>query len=199
MDARFPQHDLLDAFGIIYPQFWMQEDVEEAFQQHLSVLKAFYCIAREVNGGRPLIEGGDCFTAPELMSASKLEVQQGLFKVTVRTNAQAACTPPFSGNPLVKLWRQLTSSRHLCKLISEYVKLAEIGSVLVLVLGSVEDERCFSSLKFLKSCQRNRLGKHLPLVVRMFGQRYYSLEDFPYSEAIDSWKQAKRLGRQGDV
>jgi hypothetical protein len=85
-------------------------------------------------------------------------------------------------------------------LISEYVKLAEIGSVLV--LGSVEDERCFSSLKFLKSCQRNRLGKHLPLVVqlvRMFGQRYYSLEDFPYSEAIDSWRQAKRLGRQGDV
>jgi hypothetical protein len=110
MDTRFPQHDLLDAFGIIYPQFWMQEDVEEAFQQHLSVLKAFYCTAREVNGGRPLIEGGDSFTAPELLSASKLEVQQGLFKVTMRANAQAACTPPFSGNPLVKLWRQLTSS-----------------------------------------------------------------------------------------
>jgi hypothetical protein len=82
-------------------------------------------------------------------------------------------------------------------LISEYVKLAEIGSVLV--LGSVEDERCFSSLKFLKSYQRNRLGKHLPLVVRMFGQRYYSLEDFPYSEVIDSWRQAKKLGWQGDV
>jgi hypothetical protein len=32
MLASFPQHDLLDVFGIIYPQFWMQEDVEEAFQ-----------------------------------------------------------------------------------------------------------------------------------------------------------------------
>jgi hypothetical protein len=62
--------------------------------------------------------------------------------------------------------------------------LAEVGSVLV--FGSVEDERCFSSLKFLKSCQRNRLGKHLPLVVRMFGQKYYAFEDFPYEEAIDS-------------
>jgi hypothetical protein len=77
------------------------------------------------------------------------------------------------------------------------VKLAEIGSVLV--LGSVEDERCFSSLKFLKSCQRNRLGKHLPLVVRMFGQKYFSLENFPYKEAIDSWKDTKKLGQQGDV
>jgi hypothetical protein len=88
-------------------------------------------------------------------------------------------------------------SRHLCKLISEYVKLAKIGSVLV--LGSVEDERCFFFLKFLKLCQRNRLGKHLLLVVRMFGQKYYSLENFPYKEAIDSWKDAKKLGRQGDV
>jgi hypothetical protein len=144
-----------------------------------------------------LIEGGDCFTTPELLSASKLEVQQGLFKVTMRANAQAACTPPFYVNPLVKLWCQLITSQHLCKLISEYVKLAKIGSVLV--LGSVEDERCFSCLKFLKSCQRNRLCKHLPLVVRMFGQKCYSLEDFPYSEAIDSWRKAKKLGRQKDV
>jgi hypothetical protein len=67
--------------------------------------------------------------------------QQGLFKVTMRANTEATCTPPFPVNPFVKLWRQLTSSRHLCKLILEYVKLAEIGSVLV--LGSVEDERCF--------------------------------------------------------
>jgi hypothetical protein len=87
-------------------------------------------------------------------------------------------------NPLVKLCRQLTSSRHLCKLISEYVKLVEIGSVLV--LGSVEVERYFSSLKFLKSCQRNRLGKHLPLVVCMFGQKYYFLKNFPYKETIES-------------
>jgi hypothetical protein len=163
MDARFPQHDILDAFGIIYPQYWIQEGADESFQQHLSVLKTFYCTTREVNGGKPLLEGGDPFTVPEFLSASKLEVQQGLFKVTMKANTEAACAPPFTVNPLVKLWRQLTSSRHLCKFNSEYVKLAEVGSVLV--LGFVEDERCFSTLKFLKSCQRNRLGKHLPLVV----------------------------------
>jgi hypothetical protein len=42
MDARFPQHDILDASGIIYPQYWMQEGADASFQQHLSVLKAFY-------------------------------------------------------------------------------------------------------------------------------------------------------------
>jgi hypothetical protein len=124
-----------------------------------------------------------------------LQIQQGLFKVTMRANTEAAYTPPFLVNLLVKLWRQLTSSRYLCKLNLEYEKLAKIGNVLV--FGFVEDERCFSSLKFLKSCQRNRLGKHLPLVVHMFRQKYYSLEDFPYSETIDSRRQVKKLGRQG--
>jgi hypothetical protein len=100
-------------------------------------------------------------------------------------------------NPVMKLWHNLSKSRHLCKLISEYFKLAEIGCCLV--LGFVEDERCFSNLKFLKSCQRNRLGKHLPLVVRMFGQQYFSLDNFSYKEAIQSWKAAVKVSRQGDV
>jgi hypothetical protein len=68
------------------------------------VLKAFYCTTREVNGGMPFLEGGDTFTVLELLTASKLEVQQGLFKVTMKANAEAACTLPFTVNPLVKLW-----------------------------------------------------------------------------------------------
>ena len=65
-------------------------------------------------------------------------------------------------NPVVKLWKTLSAFKPLCRLIPEYLKLVEMGSVLV--LDSVEDERCFSTLKFLKSYQRNRLGKNLPLV-----------------------------------
>jgi hypothetical protein len=95
MDGRLLQHDILDAFGIIW----------------------------EVNRGKPLIEGGDSFTMPKSLSALKLEVQQGLFKVTMKANAEVACTPPFIVNPLMKLWQQLISPRHLCKLISEYVKV----------------------------------------------------------------------------
>ena len=83
------------------------------------------------------------------------------------------------------------------KLISEYFKLAEIG--VCLVVGSVEDERCFFNLKFLKLCQRNRLEKYLPLVVRMFGQQHYILENFPYKKALESWKNVVKVGRKGNV
>ena len=96
-------------------------------------------------------------------------------------------------NPLIKIWRILSTSRHLQKLIPEYLKLG------FLVLGSIEDERCFSTLKFLKSCHRNRLEKHLLLVVRMFGQQYFSLKSFPFTEAIDSWRDAIKHGQQGDA
>ena len=194
LDRRFPQQSLLDAFGIVYPQYWKQDGADESFAKHLSVLKDFYC--------HPKVFPGDCdgfnsYTVPEMLSPSKLDNQQAMFKVTMKANADAALIPPFEVNPLVKLWRNLHQSRHLTSLISEYFKLAEIGCCLV--LGSVEDERCFSNLKFLKSCHRNRLDKHLPLVVRMFGQKYYGLENFPYKSAIDSWKQGVKLGRHGDV
>jgi hypothetical protein len=197
LDRRFPSQELLDAFGIIYLQYWRQEGAEVSLPHHLAVLKEFYCRAKLVNDGKPLVEGGCPYIVPEMLLASTLDNQQGLFKLTIKANCDSACVPPFNVNFLIKLWRTLSQSRHLCKLISEYFKLAEIGCCLV--LGSVEDERCFSNLKFLKSCQRNRLGKHLPLVVRMFGQQYFTLENFPYKDALESWKSAVKVGCHGDV
>jgi hypothetical protein len=194
LDRRFPHQEVLDAFGIIYPQYWMQEGADESFHKHLDILKQFYCGDRKLNNGK---EDGKPYSVPEMLNASSLDTQQGLFKVSMKANCETACAPPLGVNPLIRLWRNLSASRHLVKLIPEFFKLAKIGSVLV--LGSVEDERCFSSLKFLKSCHRNRLDKHLPLVVRMFGQKYYSLKSFPYDEAIMSWKEAVKVGRQGDA
>ena len=119
-DRRFPSQELLDAFGIIYPQYWIQEGAEASLAQHLSVLKDFYSSAKVVNG----VEGRTPYTAPEMLSASILDNQQGLFKLTMKANCEAACAPPFDINPVIKLWRKLSKSRHLCKLISEYFKLA---------------------------------------------------------------------------
>jgi hypothetical protein len=53
-----------------------------------------------------------------------------------------------------------------------YVKLVEMA--MVQIMGSVEDERCFFTLAFMISKLRNGLITHLPLVVRMFAQRFYT-------------------------
>jgi len=61
---------------------------------------------------------------------------------------------------------------------SEFFKLAKMA--LVHILGNVEDECTFSTLNFLKSKLRNNLEDHLQLVIGMFSQCIFILENFPY-------------------
>jgi hypothetical protein len=58
--------------------------------------------------------------------------------------------------------------------------------VAVMVLGNVEDERCFSTLSFMKSKLWNQLTTHLDLVVKMFAQDHYILDTFPFEDWVDN-------------
>lgn len=55
---------------------------------------------------------------------------------------------------------------------------------MVIVLGSVEDERALSTDSFVKSKARNKLSQHLPLCVQMFTSKFYTMKTFPFGEAI---------------
>jgi hypothetical protein len=66
---------------------------------------------------------------------------------------------------------------------------------IVQVIGSVEDERIFSSVGFLKSKLRNSLQKHIEVVLGMYSQRIYSLENFPYQDVFDDWFVSGGRGR----
>jgi hypothetical protein len=46
------------------------------------------------------------------------------------------------------------------------------------ILGSVEDERCFSLLSFIKNKLKNQLTIHLELVMWMYAQFFY-IGDLP--------------------
>ena len=56
--------------------------------------------------------------------------------------------------------------------------------------GSVEDERVFSSMKYIKSLLRNRLTVHLSDCMRLY-KSHYTLQDFPFAAAIDRWRAKK--------
>jgi hypothetical protein len=71
----------------------------------------------------------------------------------------------------------------------EYLKLIELA--IIMVLGSVEDERTFSKMNFLKSKLWNRLTIHLDLVVKVFAQKIYHLNFFPFYIAIQWWGEDK--------
>ncbi len=67
-------------------------------------------------------------------------------------------------------WAELSKSEYVIGGISKFEKLAEIA--LVMVPGSVEDERRFSAFAFLNCKVRKKLSMHLGLVMRMFCQTF---------------------------
>jgi hypothetical protein len=78
----------------------------------------------------------------------------------------------------------------------EYIKLAQIA--LVHVLGSIEDERCFSSLTFLKDKLRNwPTSDHLSVVMGIYGQHVFILKNFPYDDCFQTWVHSAERYRYG--
>ncbi len=96
--------------------------------------------------------------------------------------------PPFDINPLTRMWRLVTTSWILVSSFPMYFKLVELA--MVHIIGSVEDERCLSTLAFMKSKLRNKFNIHLPIVVHMLAQQLYTLKNFPYVECIEQWRAA---------
>jgi hypothetical protein len=39
LETRFLAHGVMDALGIVYPQYWLQVDYETSFPKHLVVIK----------------------------------------------------------------------------------------------------------------------------------------------------------------
>jgi hypothetical protein len=79
--------------------------------------------------------------------------------------------------------------------VSEWIILAELA--FVMTPGSVEEERMFSALKYIKNVFRSRLGTDLlTAAARIFKNTMYSVATFPYSRAVAFWHKMLPRGRR---
>jgi len=200
----------MDAFGFVYPQYWLGENAEADFAKHIAVIKEHYGLPKSFDLPKKTSLPEDATTTEEddvalqgqkakkasvreavpVLSIQKLDEQAGMFKIAMKGNCHAAMQGDLPLNPLTRLWRRIEANGLLRHKLSEYMKVVELA--VVTVLGSVEDERTFSTLSFMKNKLRNRLSTHLPLVVGMHAQEFYGLDDFPYDAAYDEWKNSLR-------
>jgi hypothetical protein len=51
-------------------------------------------------------------------------------------------------NPVIQLWRSVEANNYFKHALSEFINVAKIA--IVMVLGSVQDERTFSTVTFAK-------------------------------------------------
>jgi hypothetical protein len=93
---------------------------------------------------------------------------------------------PVTINPVTQLWQSLDANSYLRHSLFEYIIITKIA--IVMVMGSIQDERTFSMVSFMKSKLCDRLGKHLSMAVGFKSQKFFTLEDFPYDVAYDSWR-----------
>jgi hypothetical protein len=119
----------------------------------------------------------------EFLSAIDFDYQQGMVTFTMKSNVIAYMVPPFDTNPLTMMWHLVITSPILVSNFLKYIKLAELA--VVHIIGSVENERCLSTLAFMKSKFHNKLTIHFPIVMCMFALQFYILENFPYAKCIE--------------
>ena len=143
------------ALGIYYPQYWLTN----TFEANIETIPHDN---KEVLGTYGRKDWG-CWGAS---ASTPCCPQDFIFKITMILDAQAAMSLPMIENPMSCLWCKLSNNALISMKFSEVMKVVEIAHVQV--LSSVENERTFNSLSFLKSRLRNRLTTHLHLVVCMF-------------------------------
>lgn len=191
---RFPPNELLQSFSIIYPQFWKGEKCDELFEKHLIKITKVYCARKDI----------DNVSVNGILDGTMLAQQSVLFKMTMKKQAERLMAISIEstnkqsmvihGISKVKgLWQRIGESPALSQQLSEFLKLAEL--VLVMIIGSIEDERTFSRLDYVKNKKRNRLDVHLDCCLRMYEQSQYDLQTFPYEEAFNEWKEKSKKGR----
>lgn len=99
----FKDCDLLNAFGIIFTQHWMQPNCEEAFWLvHLEVIKKAFCKSREIDVGEVIPEMKQ---VTELLNTQELDSSLGMFKLSMVTHSPKAMEITDSLiNPMTRLW-----------------------------------------------------------------------------------------------
>jgi hypothetical protein len=245
LHRRFPKHDVLDAFSIVHPNFYIRNGTFASFERHLKVLMEHFGGEKHVNGT----------VVPAVVDALQLQTTSGWFydfalhtakrrfvchdndRDLTQIGAGAASSDDEDDNvgetqehdddheevaavldgsdhdysdayssdgsdaeetlrqtgenvpSLPAFWQALTAcSAYAESKIGAFAKLAEI--LVVVVGGSVEDERLFSAASFVLGKYRRRLDVSLEKCVRMKVQNLFTLENFPFDKALKKWNEA---------
>ncbi len=138
------------------------------------MIKAIFCNPKKLASSNVWV--------PKVMSTSSLDIEQYMFKLAMKSNVCTAMAKLIDVNPLTHLWHTFSTSKLFVYSFPKYFKLVEI--TMVQVISNIKDEQCFISLASYNFKLCNQLTTNLGLVLRMFSQKFYTLQNFPYVEAF---------------
>jgi hypothetical protein len=154
----------------------LQPELEVKFFTHLAIPKVTFCQPKKV--------GLNEVWVPTMFSATAFHLQRFLFVLTMKNNAQLTMQKPFNLNPVTKLWKTLSSSQILEHQILEYIKLTEL--LVCAIYWFNRTSTIFFTFTFMKNKLKNQLILHLELVIQMFNQKDFTMENFSFGTTIQS-------------
>ena len=192
LETRMPPDSFLSACEVIYPDFWTAHTSEEEFDNRYQTLKEHFCEAHTVGQS----------DIPPFVNAADLDRETPIFVDVIATAASNLSRKKSAGkltdDLVVAFWKEVDLSPLNSRRLANWRKVAV--AVLTMVGGSVENERVFSNLAYVKNSVRNRLDVHLEQCVRLFSQDHYDLATFPYDDALRDWNPTgSRYGMHGVV
>lgn len=131
LDRRFPNSEVMNAFAIVFPQFWLQSTCDELFPLHMSTLRAHFVVVGFVNRGS--VEEPRIVQIDPLLDARTLSLQTSLFKLTMKSNAWSAMEEPWDKNPMSKLWQKVGQNALMLNRLFEFIKL---NTIFIILRGS---------------------------------------------------------------
>jgi hypothetical protein len=97
LEKRFHAHGVIDiSLGMVYPQYWLQLDEEASLAKHLCVIKKTYCHPKKV--------GNSHVWVPRMLLIIALDIEQYMFKLSMKSNAIDAMAKPSDVNFVSCLW-----------------------------------------------------------------------------------------------
>ncbi len=96
LQGRIPNHELMLALGVIYPNFWANHPiiVKNNFHQHMIIIKYTYCIFCTM--------GNDGMWMKSMLDGYVLDLQSSFCKMTMITNNKLIMKEKFDVNPIIR-------------------------------------------------------------------------------------------------
>lgn len=101
LDLRCPEVELMNALGVVFPQYWLQPNCDDLFPMHVKTLREHYAVCRTVNLGSK--EEPNMQQVDALIDGRALSLQSSLFKLTMKSHCKSAMEEPHGDNPVTKL------------------------------------------------------------------------------------------------
>jgi hypothetical protein len=187
LQDRFPETETLRAFSLLSPVYWQGADhCTDLSQEYIECLIERFGTDKTAECGNvsALIDANmlrnqaSFFMAHAARVASRMKGEEG--QKIVEGESVAARRDKF-----VKMWQIMTQSDQSVAQLSEFIKLGKLA--LTVVGTSVNDERAFSAMSFVKKPERNALDKHLEVAVRAKYQGQFDYRNFPIEEGLKEW------------